>query len=154
MAYAKGTEVSVEKSQGEIRSILSRYNATGFAFGEQARMAVVMFEISGRRIRFNLPFPDIQEDRFQKRTPRSYFHDMTKEAARKRHDQAIRERWRSLTLTIKAKLEAVEIGITTLEEEFLAHIVLPNGRTMGEVAIPQIERSYSDGTMPPLLGFQ
>ena len=52
----------------------------------------------------------------------------------------------------KAKLEAVETGITEFEDEFLAHIVLPNGQTMGEFAKPQIAHAYDTGDMPPLLG--
>lgn len=54
----------------------------------------------------------------------------------------VRQRWRALLLTVKAKLEAVECGISTLEQEFLAFIVLPNSMTLGdwimENALPQI----------------
>ena len=45
----------------------------------------------------------------------------------------------------------VASGITTLEEEFLAHIYLPDGRTVGEFMRPQLEESYSTGRMPPML---
>lgn len=64
-----------------------------------------------------------------------------------------RRRWRCLVIAIKAKLECVESGITTLEDEFMAHIVLPNGQTVGHVMLPQINASYEDGEMPPLLGY-
>jgi len=57
-------------------------------------------------------------------------------------------------LAIKAKLECVEAGITTLEQEFMAHILLPNGSTVGEVVLPEIEASYQNKTMPPLLGMR
>lgn len=50
-----------------------------------------------------------------------------------------------------ARLEAVESGITVFEEEFMAHIVLPNGQTVGEFMTPQIESAYRDGKMPPML---
>lgn len=51
------------------------------------------------------------------------------------------------------KLEAVAAGITTFEDEFLAHTLLPNGATVGEWAAPQIEAVYADGGrhMPALL---
>ena len=42
-------------------------------------------------------------------------------------EQVCRQRWRALLLIIRAKLEAVASGITTLENEFLANIVLPDG---------------------------
>jgi hypothetical protein len=42
--------------------------------------------------------------------------------------------------------------ITTVEEEFLAHIVLPNGKgTVGDWLMPQIDKAYESGKMPPLL---
>jgi len=66
-------------------------------------------------------------------------------------EQACRQRWRALNLAILAKLEAVEAGITTFEEEFLAHLVLPNGKTVGQWAVPAVGKALSDGKMPPLL---
>jgi hypothetical protein len=68
-------------------------------------------------------------------------------------EKETRRRWRCLVITIKSKLECVENGIATFEQEFLAHIVLPGGRTMGQVAIPQIETSYKENKLPPLLGY-
>jgi hypothetical protein len=35
-------------------------------------------------------------------------------------------RWRALLLMIKAKVEAVESGVVTFEDEWLAHFVLPS----------------------------
>lgn len=57
----------------------------------------------------------------------------------------------ALKLVIQAKLEAVEAGITTFEDEFLAHLVLPSGETFGEWAAPQLERAYITGAMPSSL---
>ena len=51
----------------------------------------------------------------------------------------------------KAKLEAVESGIATFEEEFMAHIVMPNGKTVGEMALPLIESAYKTNKHVPLL---
>ena len=42
-------------------------------------------------------------------------------------------------------------GITEFEEEFLAHIVLPNGGTVGRWMLPQVKSAYDTGDMPPLL---
>ncbi len=52
---------------------------------------------------------------------------------------------------IKAKLEAVASGVSTFEEEFLAHVVLPNGDTIGDWLAPQIANAYDTKKMPPLL---
>jgi hypothetical protein len=54
-------------------------------------------------------------------------------------------------LLIKAKLEAVTSGITSIDEEFMPNICLPDGRTVGEFIQPQIEESYRTGQMPPML---
>lgn len=42
-------------------------------------------------------------------------------------------------------------GITEFEEEFLAHIVLPNSNTVGRWMLPQVKSAYDSGNMPPLL---
>ena len=56
-----------------------------------------------------------------------------------------------LLLIIRAKLEAVESGLTTLENEFLANILLPDGGTVGEWLAPQIDEAYGTGRMPAML---
>lgn len=138
--YASKTSVPIERSQAEIRKILSKYNASGFAFGEQGERSIVMFEMEGRRIRFILPMPQVPSPNATLASVRTY-------------EQLCRSRWRSLVLAIKAKLECVDSGIATLEEEFLAHIMLPNGQSVGQAMIPQIGSAYASGKMPPLLGY-
>lgn len=137
--YAENTAVPIDRSQGEIRKILDKHKATSFAFGEQGNMAVIMFELKGLRIRFNLPMP----------TKPTHNQSVTN---MKKYEQACRSKWRCLVLAIKAKLECVDNSITTLEQEFLAHIVLPNGSTVGTEIIPKLDQMYKSGNMPPLLG--
>lgn len=147
--YAADTSVSCESSRGEIERTLARYGATSFAYMTSQAEAMIAFEASGRRVVFRLPLPDRQSDQFR----------MTPAGRRRRNDsdalqaweQACRQRWRALNLCIKAKLEAVECGITTFYQEFLAHIVLPDGQTVGDYAIPQIAKAYETGEIPPLL---
>ncbi len=66
-------------------------------------------------------------------------------------EQACRQRWRALNLVIKAKLEAVECGISVFEDEFMSNIVLPGGQTVGDFMKPQIAQAYISGEMPKLL---
>jgi hypothetical protein len=54
-------------------------------------------------------------------------------------------------LVIKAKLEAVASGITTFEDEFLAHIVMPDGQTVATHIKPRIAQAYETGSMQALL---
>ncbi|HWF01594.1 MAG TPA: hypothetical protein VG248_17460 [Caulobacteraceae bacterium] len=60
-------------------------------------------------------------------------------------EQACRQKWRALALVIKAKLEAVSAGITTVEDEFLAQTMMGDGRTVGEVVQPQLEEHLRVG---------
>lgn len=146
--YAEGTEVPAERSKAEIERTLIRYGAQQFASGWRIDAAMIGFIMHNRQIRFVLPIRAKEEFKL---TPagrrRTYQSDIDNAWA-----QDTRQRWRALALAIKAKLEAVESGITSFEEEFLAHIVLPDGKTYGEFAIPQIASAYEHKKMPPLLG--
>ncbi len=130
--FAKTTVVPVDRTQNEIKRTLVKYGATGFMFGQSGFNAVVGFEMLGRRIKFVLPVPKDVTDR--------------KDA------QLERSRWRCLLLAIKAKLECAATGITTFEQEFMAHIVMPDGLTVGDHITPKIKSAYETGQMPPLLG--
>jgi hypothetical protein len=152
MTYAENTTVSVEKSRSEIERILSRYGARQFMYGYNEEEAVVSFvvavEDAVRQVRFRIPLPDKNDPSFvwtparrKRRTPAQMYDAW---------EQAQRQRWRALALVIKAKLEAVASGITEFEEEFLAHIVLPDGRTVGEFIRPDVAIAYETGKMPPL----
>lgn len=144
--YASETTVPIDRSRIEIETTLKRYGATAFMYGWHHGAAAIAFEMHGRRIRFVLLMPNLSEFAA---TPTGRRRAPSTQAAE--YEQSVRQRWRALALVIKAKLEAVESGITVFEEEFLAHIVLPNGATVGEWMAPQIENAYQYGHMPPLL---
>lgn len=146
--YASETGVPIDRSRSEIEHVLKRYKATQFMYATKPDKAMVGFTISGRHIRMILPMPTSSEkamslNRWGRKIPDGQ--------VQKRIDQEARRRWRALALVIKAKLEAVASGIAVLEDEFLAYMVLPNGRTVGEWAAPQIAAAYDSGKMPPLL---
>ncbi len=146
--YAESTTVSSNRSRAEIEATLSRYGASRFMYGWDQQSAIIAFEMHGRRIQFQLPLPDKDASEFTS-TPTGRVRAASQ--ATEAYDQAVRQRWRALALVIKAKLEAVDAGITVFEDEFMAHIVLPTGETVGHWMRPQIETSYRSGNMPPLL---
>lgn len=146
--YATDTRVSVERSKAEIEAILARYGADQFMYGWEASRAVIGFRYSGKMVRFILALPTPESDAFIL-TPTGKRRTAT--AAEKVYQQDVRQRWRALTLIVKAKLEAIETGITTFEEEFLSYIVLPDNSTVGETLLPQLEDTYRTGEMPPML---
>lgn len=141
--YARSTSVSCERSKAEIERTLTRYGATHFAYTTMPEGAAVQFVKAGKRIRFLVPMPPQDSPEFsgRRRSP---------EARYRAWEQAQRQKWRALNLVIKAKLEAVASGICTFEEEFLAHIVLPNGQTAGQAMIPRIDEAYATGKVPAL----
>lgn len=152
--YAANTQVSVERSRAEIENTLARYGAQQFMYGWNADGAVVAFVVEPepgqkRQVRFQLPLPS--------RGLREFTHhsrgQRTASEAERRWEQACRQRWRALNLVVKAKLEAVESGIATFEDEFLAYIMLPNGQNVGDWLAPQLEAAYDPdrGIMPTTL---
>lgn len=147
--YAEGTTVSIETSQMEIKRALVKYGATGFMLGESDRLAQIEFEMHGRRVRFRLTYPDPQDREF---VYRSQYIRRTDAERRNRYEAEKRRLWRALLLTIKSKLEAVQNGLVSFEEEMLPFIVLPDNRTVGQWLVPQIATAYDTGRMPPLLG--
>ncbi len=144
--YSKNTGVSVDKSLSEINRTLTKYGATSYMYGTQDSKAAIQFEMVGKRVRFVLPLEPLQTFAKDGRgAKRNYERQVQAQ------EQSSRQRFRALALAVKAKLEAVASGITTFEEEFLAHIVLPNGKTAGGWLIPQIDQAYQTKKMPPLL---
>jgi len=148
MPYAEKTEVPADRSRGEIERTLERYGATSFAYGWDEGRAMIGFQVADRQIRIIVPLPDPKDQSF--RFSESG-RQRTQQAHKNAFDQEVRRRWRALALVIKAKLEAVETGIATFEQEFMAYVVLPSGQTLGEYLAPQLEETYRTGQMPALL---
>src|SRR5262249_43854026 len=109
---------------------------------------MILFECKDRRVMFELPLPGQDENRFLRD---GHGKLRTAQRCHEAWQQACRQRWRALALVIKAKLEAVESGITTFEDEFLAHIVMPDGKRVADHVKPTIARVYEGGQMLPLL---
>lgn len=147
--YAENTSVSSSQSRAEIERTLTKYGASGFMYGWQDSRALVGFQMHGKQIKFMLMLPNKHDREFTHTPSRGTLRSQEQQDAA--YEQAVRQRWRALALVIKAKLEAVEAGITIFEDEFLAHIVLPDGRTAGEYMVPQIEEAYRTRQMPAML---
>lgn len=140
--YARGTTVQPEKSQQEIMAMLRKYGATSFMSGWEGSVAAIAFVAYDRRVRFVLQLPDWTDPRFAVDGHGRRRGDAQRHAA---HEAEVRRLWRALALAIKAKLEVVESGIATFEDEFLANIVLPDGTTVGERAKAEVARVYEFG---------
>jgi hypothetical protein len=109
----------------------------------------VSFIIKGIHVRISVRLPDPQDRKFTETPSRKY--ERTPEQAWKAYEDEAKRLCRFLVLWIKANLEAVECGITTLEEAFLAHMVMPDNRTVGAHLIPELHHVLRSGNMPKAL---
>lgn len=151
MAY-ETTTVPVEKSQGEIRKFLAGHSAASFAFGEETdsagmRWAAVSFAHGGYRVRMRVPHKPIDERavraklmRARSRTRDVLEHEMAEQEARRI--------WRVQAWNLKARLVAVEEGVETFEEAFLAHLI---DEQTGQTIYEQLARDGRVDLAAPLL---
>jgi len=150
MSFAEGTSVPIERSKAEIESMLIRYGAEQFVSWWGESEARIQFRAKGRIVRFCLPIPAKDEKRFTQHA-RYASKRRTEGEAMKAWEAELRRLWRALALVVKAKLEAVQSGIVGFEDEFMAHIVMPDGKTVAEHARPMIAVAYDTGKVAALL---
>jgi hypothetical protein len=143
--FASGSEVPVQRSRAHLEQLLQAHGAEGFAYGWTAQNDRIEFVWQGQRVRFTLPRP--KKERFALTPSGLQRTEKQIQAAIEGED---RRRWRALLLVVRAKVEAVESGISIFEEEFLAFIVMPNDRTVGEILVPQLaDGSIGRKLLPP-----
>jgi hypothetical protein len=148
--YAQDTDVPVDRSLTEIQRLLVNYGCRAFQQGweegaDGGRRELLSFETRERRVRFVVPIPPLSHFLYPPESDRK----RGAVAQRAAHDQERRRLWRALTLSIKAKLAAIDAEIATFDEEFLAYTVLPDNRTVAEWAGEQLDATFRQ--MPPLL---
>ncbi len=149
MPYAATTSTTKQATIGELERLLGKYGANSFFSGtDEWNNAFIAFKYAGMNILMRVQLPTINERRFtHSETGRARHADKVHE----QHQTAVRATWRGLLLLVKAKLVAVDQGFTTIEQEFLPHIVLPGGQTFGDHVMPQIREAYRTGQVPSLL---
>jgi len=146
--YTRGDSFSSEASRKHIRQALAEYGATDVVFSQRGNLSAVAFKGGGRQFRIVMPLQqsdgvlgirgDVADSRLQ-------------EAHARILERANRKSWHALALAIDAKLGAAAAGISTLESEFLAHVVLPGNRTVLDQLEPVIDSAYRSG-LPPTFG--
>lgn len=125
--FAEDTKVPTSQSQDAVKKLLKVAGSDQIAVYEAADKSAVAFRIDGRFYRITVPVVA-----------------GTKIGA----DQEERRAWRLLLLLIKAKLEAVREGATTIEREFLADMLMPDGSTVAEWTAQPLALAYDKGEMP------
>ncbi len=163
--YAEGTSVSVDRSRAEVERTLERFGATTFGYAWDRReeahcsrckapaapscrerhqynvtdeireYAMLSFKLRDRAIRLDVPMPTQREV-----------------GTKANLEVRTRERWRAIALIVKAKLQAVEAGVDTIETAFLANVVTGDGRTVGQILIPRMSEAVQSGRLLPAAG--
>ena len=124
--YAEGTKDTVESSRGEITGILAKHGVQKMGWMAQPEGDQLMFEIGGGSYRFDIVKPTMTEVR--RDYPNAYDYQA-------KLDGEWRRRWRANVLLLKAKLEFIESGDTTLDRELLAYRVLKDGKTLEQAIL-------------------
>ena len=146
MTYASSTTVSPEKSRMEIEQMLFKFGASEFGVLTKPNSGAVGFVVHGIRIMIEIPLPS--RDSFKEYKDRHGYRKFREPAAQQReYEQAVRSRWRSLCLLIKAKMVGIQEGATTFEVEFLPYMITANGQTFGERMLPRIAAARGGGQL-------
>lgn len=141
MSYAEDTKVPFEKSVADIVGLLKRAGANQIGQMDDKRFYAIQFTLADRMIRFRLPLQSLDE------MPRVNGRNQTLTLAQRKERlaQAHRSRARALLLVIKAKLESVESNIETIEQAFLANVVMADGATVYDRIAGPIALEYQSG---------
>src|SRR3954470_15776624 len=113
MAY-ESTSVPVERSQGQIRKLLSGAGASRLAFGEERdddgrRWAAVTFVLGSHGVRLPVPLKPVRE----KAVKAKHWRARTKTIDQVRdvlYEQEEKRIWRVLAWNLKARMVAVDEG--------------------------------------------
>jgi len=133
--YAENTSVPISRSRIQIEETLLRYGIVEFGTGTSPRGDGIIFKKGDKFFKINVPNPK-KED---------YSTDI-------KYEQARRQRWRILLLSIKAKLEEIEAGLITFDDQFLAYTALPDGGTVADfMRLPENQQRLQETKMPKLL---
>lgn len=137
--YARRTTVAPDRTRLEIEAELRKRGATAFGYNWAGHEAVLAFTLNGLAVRMALALPDEWDKQFTHTPGRGL--ERTEDQRVEVFEAEVRRRWRALGLVVKAKLVAVDEGITSLEHEFLADVVLADGQTVAEQVRPAIEQA-------------
>lgn len=142
MAYSN-TQVTTEKSQGDIRGLLSKHGAERFSFSEgdyDGQWWVgVEFVHNNHLVRIAAPLKTLEERDLNGKVRRA--RTKTREDfIREHNEQEGRRIWRVIYWSLKSRMEAVEEGLETFEQAFLSHLVDPGtNQTLWNSIRPHVE---------------
>lgn len=133
------SDVPVERSIESIKEMVRKYGASGFGTSEDYRSGIVtvsfVLNTTARQQHVPVQIPvriqRVYEALYGDSKASGNQHASPEQVERNRRAQAERTAWRQLHLLVEANLTAVQLGIISIGEAFLAHtmVVTDDGRT-------------------------
>lgn len=143
--YAESTDVPVDRTISQLKQLIERFGADQFALMTSAASAKIGFQYKTRMVRFDLALPALNEARFaQTPTGRPRRNEDARTIA---WEKECRSQWRALFLLIKALFVAIESGLIDFDRAFMHDIVTPDGKTVGQRLLPEIQRVCDSQSM-------
>lgn len=135
MTYARKTKVDASQSRLEVERLLEKQGCERLGVMTEQTHATIYFERRGWSVQMRIPMPRAED------APKNV---SSAPAIRAWVEARRRERWRQLLLVLKAKFCALEEGVETFEETFMAHLVV-HGVHVGQRALPAIRDAQKHG---------
>jgi len=126
--YAKDTDVPVSRSKLHIERLLTDWGIEEYFFGTSSRGDGIGFKFSDKTYKLSVP------------------------VANDCSEKTRRQMWRILFMSLKMKLEEIDAGLITFEDQFLSQMALPNGSTVGQfMKLPENIALLNKSEMPLML---
>ena len=126
--YAKNTNVPVNRSKQQIEKLLTDWGVEEYFFGSSPRGDGIGFKFRDNVYKISVPIsPDCSES-------------------------TRRQMWRILFMSLKMKLEEIDSGLISFEDQFLSRMALPDGSTVSDfMKLPENISRLKEAKMPLLL---
>ena len=126
--YAKYTDVPVRNSKVHIEKLLVDWGIEEFFFGTSPRGEGIGFKFRDKVYKISVPVPNDGSE------------------------QTKRQMWRILFMSLKMKLEEIDAGLISFDDQFLAQMALPDGSTVSDfMKLPKNLELLQQAKMPLLL---
>ncbi len=133
--YAKNTSVPVARSKQKIEELLVSYGIEEYFSGRSPRGDGIGWKYKGKVYKKSVPTPNHEDY-----------------STENQYQQALRQRWRILYMTLKMKFEEIADGGISFEDQFLAQMSLPDGSTVADfMRLPDNVARLEKTKMPKLL---
>lgn len=125
---ARDTNVPVQKTMEDLKALVRRHGAAGFGIREDytSRISTVEFVLvaDGESVPVRIPVDAGKVFRLLYPKPHGNQHGSAHALEPERRDQAERVAWRQVYVIVDALLTAVQVGIMSLPEAFMANMVV------------------------------